>query len=92
LDNFLMCSGEHHVILTFSFLEELLTSAGFEGLRKCLPIHETSAPALFGECLKLEWGTNTEAPHTLIVEAHKLGAPSPRADAAAVGTTRRRDR
>lgn len=70
LENFILCRQEHLTILTFSYLEELLTEAGFENIRLCLPTRETSSP-LFNDCLKLEYESDFSCPHTLIVEAEK---------------------
>ena len=70
-ENFIFCRQEHLTILTFSFLEELLTRVGFVSLHKCLPVQETSRPDLFQECLAREHESDFDTPHTLIVEAHK---------------------
>ena len=70
-ENFLMCRREHVTILTFSFLEELMTTIGFVDVRQCLPTRETGAPQLFNECLANEWESDFNSPHTLIVEATK---------------------
>jgi SAM-dependent methyltransferase len=68
-ENFVFCRQEHLTILTASFLEELMTEAGFVGIRVCLPVRETRAPELFRDCLALESESDFETPHTLIVEA-----------------------
>lgn len=70
-ENFIFCRREHLTILTFSYLEELLATAGFVEIRSCLPTRETRAPQLFGDCLKLESEDDFENPRTLIVEARK---------------------
>ena len=70
-DNFLLCRGEHLAILTFSFLEELLTTSGFVDVRACLPARETGFPELFSPCLAKEDESDFADPHTLIVEAVK---------------------
>jgi predicted SAM-dependent methyltransferase len=70
-ENFIFCRQEHVTILTFSFLEELLSQAGFVDIRSCMPTRETRAPALFDDCLKLELESDFETPRTLIVEARK---------------------
>jgi hypothetical protein len=70
-ENFIFCRREHVTILTFSFLEELLTQVGFVDVRACLPTRETSAPELFGDCLQKEYESDFETPHTLVVEATK---------------------
>lgn len=70
-ENFIFCRGEHLTILSYSFLVELLTDAGFRNIRKCMPSKETFRPELFNECLKMEEESDFETPHTLIVEAEK---------------------
>ena len=70
-ENFIFCRQEHLTILTFSYLEELLTQAGFVEVQACLPVRETRAPALFQECLAKEWESDFNAPHTLVVEGAK---------------------
>jgi predicted SAM-dependent methyltransferase len=69
LENFLFCRQEHLTILTFSYLEELMTDAGFVDIRLCLPSKETASPELFAECLPLESESDFDCPHTLLVEA-----------------------
>jgi predicted SAM-dependent methyltransferase len=71
LDNFIFCRGEHLAILTFSFLEELLTEVGFTEVTRLLPVTETRYPELFGPCLLKEEESDFDVPHTLIVEAIK---------------------
>ncbi len=73
-ENFIFCRREHVTIVTRSYLEELLTQAGFVDLRVCLPVRETYTPQLFADCLKVESESDFDVPHTLIVEARK---PSP---------------
>lgn len=70
-ENFIFCRGEHLTILTYSFLEELLSDAGFINVRPCLPTKETHYPAVFQECLAVEHETDFGSPRTLIVEAQK---------------------
>lgn len=70
-ENFIFCRGEHLTILTYSFLEELMTDVGFIDVTRCLPVKETGYPDRFRECLAKEWETDDEHPHTLIVEARK---------------------
>jgi predicted SAM-dependent methyltransferase len=70
-ENFIFCRQEHLTILTYSYLEELLTRSGFVDIRSCMPTRETGAPELFAECLKIELEHDFETPHTLIVEACK---------------------
>lgn len=71
LDNFIFCRGEHLVILTFSFLEELLNISGFADATLCKPVKETGYPELFGPCLLKEHEDDFAMPHTLIIEAVK---------------------
>ncbi len=70
-ENFIFCGREHLTILTYSFLEELMTEAGFVDLRVCLPAKETGYPELLGDCLTREYEWDEAAPHTLIVEGRK---------------------
>lgn len=72
-ENFIFCRGEHLTILTFSFLDELMTSIGFTNIRPCLPVKETHFPNIFQPCLEKEWEVDFETPHTLIIEAEKPG-------------------
>jgi SAM-dependent methyltransferase len=70
--NFILVRGEHLTILTPSYLDELASAAGFEDIRICKPITETSYPAVFDQqVLGTEWEETPEAPHTLILEAKK---------------------
>jgi predicted SAM-dependent methyltransferase len=71
-ENFIFCRQEHLTILTYSYLDELLTSAGFADLRLCKPFVQTHYPALFQECLskEQEW-EDPLCPQTLIIEAVK---------------------
>ncbi len=71
LENFIFCRQEHLTILTRSFLEELMTEAGFADVKTCLPVKETHYPELFQSCLAKEWESDFQVPHTLIVEAVK---------------------
>ncbi len=70
-ENFISCRGEHLTILSFSFLDELLTRCGFVNIRLCKPVIETNHLPLFEECLAKEHEFDFEAPHTIIVEAEK---------------------
>ncbi len=71
LENFIFCKGEHLSLLTFSFLDELMSDAGFVNIRRCLPAKETFSRQIFGECLAQEEESDFDAPHTLILEADK---------------------
>ena len=70
-ENFIFCRGEHLTILTFSYLEELLSNAGFSSVTTCLPVRETGYSALFDDCLGIEEEDDFEMPHTLTIEAVK---------------------
>lgn len=70
-ENFIFCRREHLTILTYSFLEELLSDAGFTNIRKCMPTKLTFKPDIFGDCLAMEHETDFESPHTLMIEADK---------------------
>jgi predicted SAM-dependent methyltransferase len=72
-ENFIFCRREHLTILTYSYLEEIMTSVGFVNLRPCKPIRETGYPDLFRDCLAKEWETDFDFPHTLLIEAEKRG-------------------
>jgi predicted SAM-dependent methyltransferase len=69
--NFVFCRGEHVTILTLSYLEELLSDAGFVNIRRSSPATQTYNPEVFRDCLAMEEESDVETPHTLIVEAEK---------------------
>ena len=70
--NFVLCRGEHLSILTFSWLREIASAAGFGSLRQCQPITQTNFPNLFdAKVLGNEYESTSDAPHTLIVEGQK---------------------
>jgi len=71
-ENFIFCRQEHLTILTFSYLEELMSDVGFVNIRKCIPIKETYQN-LFQECLAFEFETDFTYPHTLLLECQKPG-------------------
>jgi predicted SAM-dependent methyltransferase len=71
LENFIFCRKEHLTILTFSFLEELMSKAGFIDICTCLPVKESNYPGLFQACLQKEYESDFDNPHTLIVEGRK---------------------
>jgi len=71
-ENFIFCRQEHLTILTYSFMAELMREAGFAKISLCLPVKETSASEVFGECLLKEDETDYEMPHTLIMECVKI--------------------
>lgn len=73
-ENFIFCRQEHLTILTFSFIQELMSNAGFVDIRRSLPVKETAYPALFEQCLTHEHESDFATPHTLIVEARKPSA------------------
>jgi predicted SAM-dependent methyltransferase len=70
-ENFIFCRQEHLTILTESYMRELLTSVGFARVTQCLPVKETNFSELFGECLAVEYESDFNYPHTLILEAVK---------------------
>lgn len=70
-ENFIFCRGEHLTILTFSFLEELLSDAGFVSIQQCVPSQQTYRPDAFQDCLAMEYESDFDAPHTLVIEAEK---------------------
>lgn len=68
----LLCRDEHLTILTFSYLEELASAAGFVDIRQCTPCSNTGYPKLIdAQLLSQEYEDTPETPHTLIVEARK---------------------
>jgi predicted SAM-dependent methyltransferase len=70
--NFILCRGEHLTILTFSYLEELLSAAGFVNIKRCQPATETFHPDLIdSNVLSKENESTPDVPHTLLVEAEK---------------------
>ena len=76
LENFIFCRQEHLTILTYSYLEEIMSEVGFVKIKRCLPIKESGHSEHFADCMEKEWETDFEFPHTLLVEAEK-----PRTDA-----------
>jgi len=71
-ENFIFCRKEHLTCLTFSYLHELMTNAGFVNIKLCLPVKETHYPNLIEKTvLEKEWESDFDWPHTLIVEAVK---------------------
>lgn len=71
-ENYLMCKGEHLTIITFSFLEEMATDAGFVKFRSCLPVRETFHPEHVGKSIfSMEFEDDFDCPKTLIVEGDK---------------------
>ncbi len=72
LVNFLLCRNEHLTILTFSYLQELASNAGFRELRQMKPETETHFPGFFDKnVLEGEHESTPDIPHTIIVEAMK---------------------
>lgn len=71
-ENFIFCRQEHLTILTYSFLDELLSATGFVQLAKCIPSRETGFPdKITAEVLTKEAESDFETPHTLLVECYK---------------------
>lgn len=73
-ENFIFCAREHVTILTQSFLEEVMTEVGFTELRLRMPVRDTGHPEVFGPCLAHEYESDFDVPHTLVVEARKIGS------------------
>jgi SAM-dependent methyltransferase len=71
LENFVFCRQEHLTILTESYLREILESLDFCEVRCCVPTKETGHPDLFQECLALEYESDFDLPHTILIEASK---------------------
>lgn len=71
LGNFILCRGEHLTILTRSYLQELLSAAGFMDIEFCRPVSETRYPEFLNDALSSEWEKTPASPHTLMVEATK---------------------
>ena len=71
--NFLFCRGEHLTALDETYMQELLAAAGFDEMKVCTPTRETGLADLGidGTVLALEYESDFETPHTLIVEARK---------------------
>ena len=69
LENFIFCRGEHLTLLTYSFIEEILTQSGFVDIKHLLPTKMSHSG--YQDCLKYEWESDFENPHTLIIEARK---------------------
>lgn len=70
-ENFIFCRQEHLTILTYTFLEELMSETGFTNIHKSLPVKQTYAPAMLSDCLIWEEESDYVSPHTLIIEAEK---------------------
>lgn len=71
-ENFVFCRNEHLTILTYSFLNEIAQSAGFEAGVEMLPRTTTGNMEIFGACLKKEREEDPQAPRTLLIEFTKL--------------------
>lgn len=70
-ENFIFCRQEHLTILTFSYIEELMSEVGFVNISRCRPVMETCAPEKFQDCLAKEFESDFDVPHTLIVEGKR---------------------
>lgn len=68
-ENFVFCRQEHLTILTWSFLDELLSAAGFRDLQRRTPMQDTGYAELFRDCLAKEHEDDLMTPHTLVIEA-----------------------
>jgi predicted SAM-dependent methyltransferase len=76
---YIMCGGEHVIILTFAYLRELTEAVGFVDVRQCPTLTETwhsdlIEPAIYA----MESEPSPEMPHTLTIEAVK--PPAKRAE------------
>lgn len=71
-ENFIFCRQEHLTILTYSWLQELASGAGFAEIHGCRPGAETHHPRLIdADVLAMEPESTPECPHTLIIEGKK---------------------
>ena len=70
-ENFIFCKGEHLTILTYSMLEEIMTDIGFKEIQLMKPNKESSRKDIFKKCLEIEWVRDSNAPHTILIEATK---------------------
>lgn len=72
LENFLFCRQEHLTIMTYSFLEELLTDAKFKNIKEGRPLKSDRYPDLIdSKSISKEWEGDPLCSITLIVEAEK---------------------
>lgn len=71
LENFIMCRREHLTILTESYIREIMEDVGFVEIERRLPTKETGYPQYFSPCFSIEYESDFEHPHTLIMEAAK---------------------
>lgn len=70
-ENFIFCRQEHLTILTESYLREILEDLGVTDVQRRLPVRDTGRPDLFADCLRGEFESDFEFPHTLVLEATK---------------------
>ncbi len=70
-ENFIFCRNEHLTILTYSFLNELAVSVGFQAGVKMLPRSSTGHKEIFDVCLAKEREEDPASPRTLIIEFTK---------------------
>lgn len=72
LVNFIFCRNEHFTLLTQSYLEEIVTEAGFEQAWFPLAGQTTSSPeAIDGRVMAQESWSSVTHPQTIVVEARK---------------------
>lgn len=72
LENFIFCKNEHLTILTYSYLDELLTDTGFKNIKLISPEYITGFPQYIDQnVLNKEWNVYTEFPITIMIEAEK---------------------
>ncbi len=71
-ENFIFCRQEHLTILTYSWLHELATEAGFAAVQPGQPGKLTHFPECIDPAvLAKEPETTPDCPHTLIIEGRK---------------------
>lgn len=72
LENFIYCRGEHLTLLTFSFLEELLTEVGFKKITQRIAKNTTGYREFVDDdVFRIEWEIDPEHPLSLMIEAEK---------------------
>lgn len=72
--NFVFCRNEHLTMLTESMLGEVAQSVGFLPGQTVAPIVSSGYPEIFEPCMKLEYESTPDCPHTLLMEFRKPDA------------------
>ncbi len=67
--NFVFCRGEHLTALSESYLREIAEDAGFVDIKRCLPMRESSLVG--AEIFNIEYESDFETPHSVVIEARK---------------------